>query len=184
MSVKHLTMEQLEAGLDSIRQSPKDQGVLEMIVRRPEIDQRQVLQVGRLNHQDGLVGDNWKARGSSQMPAGSANPDVQLTLMNARVVALLAQDKERWPLAGDQLYVDLDLSTENLPAGTHLALGSAVIEVTAQPHNGCGKFMERFGRDAVKFVNSPVGKQLHLRGVNAKVVKPGAIGVGDMVRKA
>ena len=184
MDVKHLTMAELEAGLETIRQSPKDQGVLDMIVSRPEIDQRQVLQQGQLDHTEGLVGDNWKDRGSWEVPARAADPDVQLTLMNSRVIALVAQEKTRWPLAGDQLYVDLDLSDENLPPGTRLALGGAVIEVTAVPHTGCKKFMQRFGQDAVKFVNSPAGKQLHLRGINAKVVQPGAIRVGDVIQKA
>ena len=108
---------------------------------------------------------------------------MQLNLMNARVIALLAQVRERWSLAGDQLYLDLDLSADNLPAGTRLALGSAVILVTAEPHTGCQKFAARFGRDAIQFVNSPLGRQLHLRGVNARVVQPGVIRVGDVVRK-
>jgi MOSC domain-containing protein YiiM len=108
---------------------------------------------------------------------------MQLNLMNARAIALLAQEKDRWSLAGDQLYVDLDLSEENLPPGTQLAIGAAIIEVTDQPHTGCKKFMARFGADALKFVNSPVGKGLHLRGVNARVVQPGAIHTGDVVRK-
>jgi MOSC domain-containing protein YiiM len=182
-SAKYLTMEELRAGLDTVRQSPKDNGVLELIVRRAQINERETLQEGQLDLSEGLVGDNWRARGSSQSPDGPANPEVQLTLMNSRVIALVAQDKARWSLAGDQLYVDMDLSAENMPPGTRLSLGSAVIEVTAQPHTGCKKFVSRFGLDAMKFVNSAVGKQLHLRGINAKVVQPGAIGVGDVVRK-
>ena len=131
----------------------------------------------------GLVGDTWQARGSSHMPDRSSHPDMQLNLINTRLIALLAQDKARWPLAGDQLYVDLDLSEENLPPGTRLAIGAAVVEVTDQPHTGCKKFAARFGTDAVKFVNSPEGKALHLRGVNAKVVQGGTIRTGDAVRK-
>src|SRR6267378_4922357 len=126
---------------------------------------------------EGLVGDSWKHRG------GSPDPDRQLNIMNSRVIALVAQDKDRWQLAGDQLFLNIDLSADNLPAGTQLALGSAVVEVTPQPHNGCQKFVERFGLDAMKFVNSSVGKQLHLRGVNAKVVQPGMIRVGNVARK-
>ena len=158
-AVKHLTMAELEAGLDAIRQSPKDEGVLELIVRRPRSDEREVLQQGELDLVKGLVGDSWKMRSSSRTPDGSAHPEMQLNIMNSRVIALVAQDKDRWQLAGDQLYVEMDLSAENLPAGTRLAIGSAVIEVTPQPHTGCNKFVSRFGLDAMKFVNSPVGQR-------------------------
>ena len=181
--VKHLAMEELEAGLEVILQAPKDQGVLEMIVRRPEIDVREVLEEGALDPVEGLMGDSWKDRGSTRTADGSAHPDMQLNVMNARVIALLAQSKERWQLAGDQLFIDLDISLENLPPGTRLALGSAVIEVTDQPHTGCAKFMSRFGKEALMFVNSAEGKALRLRGMNARVVQPGVVRAGDAVRK-
>jgi MOSC domain-containing protein len=181
--MNHLTMAELEAGLDHIRQAPKNEGVLELIVRRPRVEEREVLEEGQLHPLDGLMGDSWKSRGSSRRRDGSAHPDMQLNIMNARVVALVAQDRDRWKLAGDQLYIDMDLGAENLPAGTQLALGSAVIEVTPQPHNGCKKFVARFGLDAMKFVNSTLGRELHLRGINAKVVQPGLIRVGDVARK-
>lgn len=179
----HLRMEDLEAGLDNIRNSPADEGVLELIVRRPQIGEREILAEGELHLTHGLVGDNWSIRGSSRTADGSSHPDMQLNIMNARAIALFAQQRDRWPLAGDQLFVDLDLSPDNLPSGTRLALGSAVIEVTNQPHTGCKKFVERFGLDALKFVSSPVGKALNLRGINAKVVQPGVIRVGCQVKK-
>lgn len=181
--VKHLTREELEAGLDDIRHSPPDGGVLELIVRRPGENAREVLEEGVLDLEVGLVGDTWAIRASSRTKDGSAHPDMQLNVMNSRVIALVAQERERWPLAGDQLYLDLDLSAENLPPGTRLVLGSAVLEITAQPHTGCQKFVDRFGRDAVLFVNSPAGRELRLRGLNAKVVRPGAIRVGDVATK-
>ena len=181
--VKHLSLQDLEAGMDLIKQSPADVGVLKMIVRRPAVDQREVIQEGELSLEQGLVGDTWKQRYNRHTPDGSANPNAQVTVMNARAVALLAQDEERWSLAGDQLYVDLDLSVENLPPGTRLVLGSAVLEVTAQPHTGCDKFADRYGAAATKFVNSPEGKRLHLRGINTKVVRGGTIRMGDWVRK-
>jgi hypothetical protein len=181
--MKLLTMTELEAGLDAIRQSPSDAGVLELIVRRPQMGAREVLDIAELHRVEGLVGDNWRARGSSRTADGSAHPDMQLNIMNSRVIALVAQEKDRWPLAGDQLYIDLDLSADNVPPGTQLALGSAVIEVTDQPHTGCKKFVARFGLDALQWVSSPVGKQLQLRGINAKVVHPGVIQVGDVVKK-
>lgn len=181
--MKHLTAEECESGLDVIRQSPRDEGVLHLIVRRPELGKREVLQEAELSCGVGLVGDTWKDRSSSRMPDGSPHPAMQINVMNSRVIALIAQDKERWPLAGDQLFVDLDLSTANLPPGTRLALGSAIIEVTDQPHTGCQKFVERFGLDAMKFVNSSVGRELGLRGINARVVRPGVVRVGDVVKK-
>ncbi len=183
MDARHLTTDELQAGLDAICQSPKDAGALEMIVRRPQPGEREILAEGQLDEKDGLVGDNWQQRGSRLTPDGSAHPDMQLTMMNARAIALLAQHKDRWPLAGDQLFVDMDLSTSNLPAGARLAIGAVVIEVTDQPHTGCQQFAARYGRDAVRFVNSPVGKQLRLRGLNAKVVRAGSVRVGDVVTK-
>jgi len=182
-TVRHLTTAELEAGLEYIRQAPREQGALAMIVRRPAVDEREVLTTAELDPAHGLVGDTWKQRGSSRTDDGSAHPDMQLNIMNARAIALLAQDEARWPLAGDQLYIDLDLSAENLPPGTQLQIGSAIVEVTAQPHTGCQKFKARFGADALKFVNSAVGKELHLRGINARVVQGGVIRAGDMVRK-
>jgi hypothetical protein len=181
--LKHVTMEELEAGLDQILRSPKDLGVLEMIVRRPQTDEREVLEKGELDSTEGLLGDNWKIRGSTHTMDGSAHPKMQVTVMNSRVIALLAGQRTRWQLAGDQLYIDLDLSAENLPPGTRLAIGTAVIEVTDQPHTGCKKFAARFGVDATKFVNSPMRKNLRLRGVNAKIIQPGEIRVGNIVKK-
>ena len=175
----HTTVGELEAGLDEIRAAPRDRGPLELIVCRPRPGEREVLQRASLDLADGLVGDTWSSRGGPRRP----RTELQLTLMGTRVAALVARTRERWPLAGDQLYVDLDLSEENLPAGTRLAVGSAVIEITPPPHTGCKKFVERFGLDAMLFVNSPEGRRLRLRGVNAKVVEPGAIAVGELVRK-
>ena len=175
-STRHLNKEALEAGIAEIRRSPKNDGLVEMISRRPQTGLREILCEGVLDPTEGLVGDNWKRR---------HEPDVamQLTVMNARAIALIAQDKNRWALAGDQLFVDLDLSEENLPAGTRLSIGPAIIEVSEEPHNGCKKFVERFGMNAMQFVNSPLGKQLHLRGVNARIIKGGTIRVGDAVKK-
>jgi hypothetical protein len=182
-AIKHLTMEELEAGLENIRRSPADGGVLDLIVRRPREDQRETLEAGQLDPQTGLEGDTWQFRSSSRTSDKTPHPEMQITLMNSRAIALIAGDKNRWPLAGDQLYVDLDLSADNLPPGTQLAVGEAVLEVSSQPHTGCAKFVARFGMEAQKFVNSPVGKQLHLRGINARVVKAGQIRVGESIRK-
>jgi MOSC domain-containing protein YiiM len=179
--MEHRSVEQLEAGLDHVRQAPADQGTLELIVRRPAVDEREVLDEGRLDLGVGLVGDTWVERGSSSTPDGSSHPDAQITVMNARAAALVAGTVERWPLAGDQLYVDLGLDQEGLPAGSRLGIGEAVIEITAKPHRGCAKFAGRFGTDALRFVNTGAGLALNLRGRNARVVTPGTIRVGDPV---
>ena len=181
--IRHLTMNELEVGLQDVGRSPKDAGVLEMIVRRPQAGAREILEEGQLDLDEGLVGDSWKLRTSKRTPDGSPHPEMQLNLMNSRVAALVSQDRSRWHLAGDQLFVDFDLSESNVPAGTRLAIGAAVIEVTAEPHTGCSKFVARFGLDAMMFVNSRERKDLHLRGVNARVVQPGSLRVGDTITK-
>ena len=182
-SARQLNTEELEQGLANILRAPKDDGVLDLIVKRPEVDQREVVAEGRLDVEQGLVGDSWLGRGNRHMPDGAADPERQLTIMNSRVVALVADDPERRDLAGDQLFLDMDLSGENLPPGTQLGIGDAVIEVTEPPHTGCKKFAERFGRDAMVFVNSGPGKTLNFRGINAKVVQSGDIKIGDVARK-
>jgi MOSC domain-containing protein YiiM len=178
--IKQLTTEELEAGLEYIRQSPKEAGELLLIVRRPQVDERQPVEEATLDLEQGLVGDSWMARGRGPVKAPM---DTQLTIMNARAAQLVAQSKDRWKLAGDQLFVDLDLSEDNLPAGSRLAIGSAVVQVSPVPHTGCKKFVSRFGMEAMEFVNSPTGKQLHLRGINTRIIQAGTIRVGDMVRK-
>ena len=179
----HRTTPELEAGLGHVRQSPADGGRLELVVRRPAVGEREELAAGELDLADGLLGDTWSTRPSRLTADGGPHPECQLNVMNSRMAALVAVDPARRSLAGDQLYVDLDLSQENLPPGTRLAIGSAVIEVTAQPHTGCAKFVARFGIDAMRFVNSPTGRALRLRGLNARVVQAGTVRPGDVVCK-
>ncbi len=174
--MEHRNAVELAAGLDEIRSSPADEGTVELIVRRPAENERDVLEQGVLDLDEGLVGDMWHRR-------GTPNPDAQVTLMNARAADLIAGSRERWPLAGDQLYVDLDLGVDNLPPGTQLAVGGAVLEITAEPHTGCAKFSARFGSDAIRFVNGADGRPLRLRGVNARVVESGTVALGDAVAK-
>ncbi len=176
ITYEHLSAYKLEQGVDHILASPSDVGTLKLIVIRPDVDQRETPAEGRLDIEQGLVGDNWSDR-------VNANPDMQLNIMNARVIGLLAQTRDRWSLAGDQLYLDMDLSDENLPPGTQLSLGDAIIEVTEPPHTGCRKFAARFGVDAMMFVNSGRGKKLNFRGINAKVIQSGDIKIGDVARK-
>ena len=179
----HLTEAELTAGFGHVRASPADGGTLEMIVRRPAVDQRETLDEGRLTTEEGLEGDSWKARRGYSLPDGSPDPDAQITLTNARFADLIAGTRDRWPLAGDQLYVDLDLSEDNLPTGTRLRIGEATIEVTALPHTGCSKYRQRFGLEALKFTATPEGRSRHLRGIYARVVEPGAVRVGDPIEK-
>jgi MOSC domain-containing protein YiiM len=173
----------LEESLDHIRAAPADEGVVELIARRPAEDEREVLTEARLNTHDGLEGDTWRALGSRHTPDGGPNLEAQLTLMNARAAAAIAGERERWPLAGDQLYVDFDISRTNVPAGSRVQIGSAVIEFSEAPHTGCAKFSARFGNDALRFVNSPTGRELRLRGANCRVVKAGSVRAGDVIVK-
>lgn len=176
-------MKHFEAGLAHILDSPRELGKIELIVRRPAVDQREVLSEAQLDWEWGLVGDNWSQRASSRTADRSPHPDMQINLMNSRVIAILAGERERWALAGDQFFVDLDLSRDNLPPGTRLALGSAVLVVTDQPHTGCRKFAERFGQDAHQFVNSKHHRAWNLRGINARVLQSGWVRQGDPISK-
>jgi MOSC domain-containing protein YiiM len=176
-------LSRLEESLDYIREAPADRGTVELIAARPAVDERKILTEARLDLHDGLVGDTWRPRGSRHTSDGGPNPAAQVTVMNARAAAAIAGGRERWALAGDQLYVDLDLSIDNLPPGSRIQIGSAVVEFSEEPHTGCAKFSARFGNDALRFVNSPVGRELRLRGANCKVVMPGIVRPGDAIRK-
>lgn len=178
----HLSPAELEAGLEGVRQAPDDGGDVRLIVRRPAVGERELLAEGVLDLDVGLVGDTWMQRGSSSTEDGLADRRAQVTVTSWRGISLVATSQDRCPLAGDQLYVDLNLSKTNLPAGTKLAIGTAVLEVSDKPHTGCVKFKERFGVDALRFVNLGEGGELRLRGINTRVVEPGTVRVGDRVK--
>lgn len=180
---KHCSTAEIESSIQNVLTSPRDNGRIEMIVRRPKVNKREVVESGILDIENGLVGDNWLTRGSSRTNNGLGHPEMQLNLMNYRFAELIAGNRERVPLAGDQIFVDLDLSSANLPVGTRLSIGDAVIEVTAIPHLGCNKFVERFGIDAMKYANSEFGRDHNLRGINAKVIKSGHIAVGETITR-
>ena len=182
--MEHLSRQRLEAGLGQIRDSPRDDGQIVLLVRRPAVGVREMPGEVMLDAVAGLAGDNWLARGSRGTPDGSADPQRQVTVMNARVAELVAGGTDRMPLAGDQLYIDLDLSVDSLPAGSFLAVGQAVLQVSEAPHLGCAKFVERFGAEAMRFVNSRVGRNLRLRGMNTRVVHPGIVRPGDIATRS
>jgi hypothetical protein len=181
--MEHASTETMRAALPHVSAAPRDNGTLALIVRRPAVGERELLESGELDPRVGLVGDTWDVRESIRTPDRSPHPDMQLTLMNLRFTDVIAGDRERWPLAGDQLYVDFDLSHESVPPGARIAIGSAVVELTDQPHTGCAKFTQRFGLDALRFVNTPEGMALRLRGANARVVQAGTVSVGDTIRR-
>jgi MOSC domain-containing protein len=179
------TTDQLRAGLAEVIVAPCQTGRVLAIAVRPEVDRREVVDKALIDVEAGVVGDTWRSRGSSSSADGSADPQAQVTVMNAWFARLIAgEEVDRWALAGDQLYVDFDLSTENIPPGTRLAVGDAVVEVSSVPHTGCLKFGDRFGTDAVRFVSTPLGKSMNLRGINTRVVAPGTVRRGDPIRRA
>jgi hypothetical protein len=172
------------AHMDAVLASPSDGAIIELIVRRPEREEREVVAEARLDPVEGLVGDGWLARGSKSTPDGSADPLSQLTIMSTRVLAAIEPDRARWPLAGDQILADLDLSDANLPPGTRLRVGEALVEVTERPHTGCAKFASRFGLDALRWISAPERRSLRMRGMYVRVVDGGVVRVGDEIRKA
>lgn len=180
---QHRTLSEIQAALSKVGPSPADGGKLELIVRRPDIDHREIVNTATLDLIEGLVGDNWRARGSRHTEDGSANPNAQISIINSRVIQAIAQEQSCWPLAGDQLFIDIDVGLNNLPPGQRLSIGTAVLEVTDTPHHGCKKFTERYGHDAIRFVNSPEGRELRLRGIYARIIQPGTISIGDIVKK-
>lgn len=180
---RHRSTAELTAALDHIREAPADSGTIELIVRRPAEDAREVLDVAEINEAEGIAGDTWNQRSSPRSPDGGPHPDAQLTIMNARAAAAVIGPVERWPLAGDQIYADLDISHETLVAGTRLSIGDAIVEVTAKPHRGCAKYAARFGSDALRFVNTGEGQALRMRGVNCRVIQPGTVRVGDAITR-
>jgi MOSC domain-containing protein YiiM len=176
-------MDELKAGLPHIRASPKDSGELQAIVFRPAVNERRDVESAEISLAGGVAGDHWAKKCWMETADGKPHPDVQICIMNARIIGLIAGERANWPPAGDNFYVDMDVSTENLPPGTRLSVGSAVIEITGVPHNGCQKFINRYGRDACVFVNTGEGKQLRLRGIYARVVQDGRVSVGDRLTK-
>jgi hypothetical protein len=186
-ALPYRTTAELVERLDHLRSAPADEGTVQLVVRRPSAGEREILAEGRLDTVAGLVGDNWLSRATSRAIAAGRHLEAQINVMSARMVALLADNPDEQAYAGDQLYLDLDISTTNLPAGSRLAFGEpgaggGVIEISAKPHNGCAKFTARFGDEAMLFVNSEAGKQLRLRGFNARVVRSGPVRPGDAVR--
>lgn len=179
----HLGHAEIESGIAQVLLSPKDAGVLEMIVRRPKVNEREIIETGGLDVANGLIGDNWLNRGSSRTNDGKGHPEMQLNVMNYRFALLIAGHRDRVQLAGDQLFVDFDLSPANLPPGVRLSVGSAIIQVTEIPHLGCKNFVARFGIDAMKFANSDFGRAHNLRGINAKVVASGEIRTNEIISK-
>jgi MOSC domain-containing protein YiiM len=177
---RHFTAAELQERLQDVHGAPADLGRVELVTRRPAEGERELLDEAQLDLERGLVGDRWSlGRSHGRAP----NLDAQLTLMSTRAAELVAGSRDRWHLAGDQLYVELDISEENLPPGTRLAVGTAVLEVSHEPHTGCKKFVSRFGMDAMLFVNSPAGRALRLRGMNTRIVEPGVVRPGDEIRK-
>ena len=179
--MEHMTIAQLEVGLAEVGRSPTGEGTLELIVRRPVSEEREVLETATLTVEEGLVGDNWNQRPSNRTEDGGPHPDMQLNLINSRFLALIAGDPEHMELAGHQLAVDLSLGSDDLPPWSRIRIGGAVIQVTDQPHTGCAKFTRRFGLDAFHLLKTEVGQAMNLRGICTRVVVPGTIRRGDPV---
>lgn len=178
-----VTLQDLEAQLATLEPSPTERGTVELVVRRPDFGEREVLDEVVFDAEKGVEGDNWLSRGSRHTDDGSAHRGMQVAIMNSRIIGMIAGDKDNWAQAGDQLFVDFDISAANMPAGQRFAVGEAILEVSEIPHNGCAKFTERYGSDATRFVNGKEGRAQRRRGINATIVQTGTVRVGDVIRK-
>jgi MOSC domain len=175
---------ELEAATAAVAAAPRDLGRVHAIIRRPREDEREALTDVRLDPAFGVDGDYWLDEARQMAGDDPIDPATQVTIMNIRVLQAIEPNESRWSLAGDQLYVDFDLSIEHLPAGSRLSIGDAVVEVSAIPHTGCAKFSARFGSDALRWINSPTGRAHRMRGLNARVIQAGTVSVGDAVSPA
>lgn len=181
--VRHLTTQEIEAGLPDVHASPKDHGELVAIFTRPAVGERRELQATEITAECGIPDDHWSKGCWKSLENGAPDPDVQISLMSSRFINLIASSRENWGLSGNNIFVDLDLTPENLPIGQKLKVGAAELVITAVPYTGCAKFIERYGRDACVYVNRGLGRDMRLRGVYGRVVKDGYIKVGDKVTK-
>lgn len=163
--------------------APKDEGRLDLIVMRPDAEARVLPERIEVTAGDGLPGDHWKHGAGNMREDGTADPDAQICIMMSGCIEAIAGPRENWAPAGDNFFLDMDLTPANMPPGTRFSIGTAEFVVTARPHNGCQKFIDRYGRDACLFVNTGAGKDLRLRGIYARVTKDGTVGLGDRVRK-
>lgn len=170
---RFLPLDVLETRLAELPPAPRDLGTLTLIVRRREGGTRELLERVALTPEEGLPGDAWGRR-------PPLNPEAQLAVIQTDIAELIANGQPL-PLFGDNLFLNLDLSRENLPTGSRLRVGAAVLEVTPKPHNGCAKFHARFGAAALRFASHPDRRHLNLRGIYLKVVEGGELAVGDAV---
>jgi hypothetical protein len=166
-STKHRSLVEIIAGFEALPPPPKDRGRLSLIVRRYPDGHREILSSTRLTPEEGVPGDGWNRRPPRKI-------DAQLAVIRIDIAELLAGEQSV-TLVGDQLFVDLNISSENLPTGTRLRVGNAEVEMTPEPHNGCLKFKDRFGQEALDFVNAKATRDQNRRGVYWKVVKAGEI---------
>ena len=185
-----VSQDSLKKGLDKPinynQSSPRDNGVVKLLVIRPETHVRTLPNAVVVSVEQGVVGDKWEAECTIKLENGKSNPDLQIAIINTKVIKEIAQsdfDMDRLALAGDNIYADLNLCEENMPVGQQIQIGNTLLEVTPFPHFGCKKFSERYSVEDLKVVNSTAGKPQHLRGIYVKVIKNGSISIGESIKK-
>lgn len=178
-----ITRAELDRAWPDIMAAPKDGAAIEMLCLRPAMGERRFVDEIHVTREEGIPGERWLTQPWMRLPGGQPDPAIQVSFLQRRVLDLVWRDREGTPHPGDTFVVDMDLSEANLPAGSLLQVGSAVLEVSTVFNNACAKWKKRYGDDALDWVRAYENKEFRPRGVLAKVHRDGVFRAGDRLTR-